>query len=61
MNPSSFPAGTPKHTLIWVKFLVVAPQADEDLLEAVNEVIRVCASDHYIINIGFHPLAPMVG
>jgi hypothetical protein len=56
MNPSSFPAGTPK-TLFWVQLPPVAPQAVEDQLQIFDEVF--CFGNH-IIDVGFHPLALVI-
>jgi hypothetical protein len=40
---------------------LVAPQAIEDMLQILDEAIRVFSFDYYIINIGFHSLALVVG
>jgi hypothetical protein len=52
-----FPGRYPEHTFLWVKLPAVAPQAIENLLEILDEVIRVYCFDYHIINIGFHMLA----
>jgi hypothetical protein len=50
-----------EYTLIRVKLLAVAPQAIEDLLEVIDEVFRIGGFDYHIVNVGLHPLAPVVG
>jgi hypothetical protein len=39
---------------------MVALQAIEDLLEKVDEVFQVHGLDHHVVNVSFHPLAPVV-
>jgi hypothetical protein len=51
----------PKHALVRVMLPAVAPQATEDLLEVVDEVLRVHSLDYHDVNVGLHLLAPMVG
>jgi hypothetical protein len=48
-----------EHAFFWVQLPSVAPV--EDLLQILDEAIRVFSFDYYIINIGFHSLAPVVG
>jgi hypothetical protein len=40
---------------------LVAPQAIEDMLQILDEAIRVFSFDYYIIKIGFQSLALVVG
>jgi hypothetical protein len=44
------PGWYPEYAFFWVKFLAVALQAIENLLDIVDEVLRVHGFDHHVVN-----------
>jgi hypothetical protein len=60
-KPEQLPSRHPEHTLFWVQLPSIAPQAVEDLLQILDEVVWVFCLDDYIINISFYSLALVVG
>jgi hypothetical protein len=60
-KPKELSSRYSEHLFLWIQLPLVAPQVVEDLLQILDEVIHVFSFDYYVINIGFHSLAPVVG